>query len=321
MLSFNRSPNDALLDADIPDLTSASVERYDGELKQNRSVGQQAVTLDGRIYSRTYRDVIFDEAAPLSIDRVNLSRVDPLYEADHYYRVIRPYQEEVYTSSIAGAYTGANEPDEDFRCWSVRVHDYRCEQHYRPKKVGELVWVRPTEWSIEVESVDEEGQTVTDIVGTVLPTTFVLPVISVGKEYVACKVESEPPVNLKVELLETPEQVAGSVVSGTFFLLQPYLRITLLEITVTAPLRVCIEWWGEHVLTRSLPVIQNQAPPAESIEHPVGSSLSTRLKPPNKEHLPDDFWNSTPNNAPALEGYWERPGNSAFLPPPEEDDE
>lgn len=320
MLKFNRSPNDALIDADIPDLTSASIERYDSELRQDRPVGQQAVTTDGRIFSRTYREVVHDQSAPLQIDRVQLERVSPIYDADHYYRVVRPYQEEVYTSSIAGAYTGSESSDDDFRCWSVRVHDYRCEQHYRPKKVGEIVWTRPTEWAIEVEGEDEEGQPTTDIVGTVLPTTFTLPIIAIGKDQVACKVVSSPPVSLQVELLDTPTQVTGTPVSGIFFLVKPYLRVKILEITVVAPLLIRIEWWGEHALTRSLPVIQNTAPPIESIEHPVGSSLSTRLKPPNKSNLPDNFWNSNSSNAPALANYWQRPSTSAFLPPPDEDE-
>jgi hypothetical protein len=250
------------------------------------------------VYSRRYHEIRFNETDLVRLDMVSLGRYSRVYEADHYYRLIRPFYEDVYYGSVSNPYNMGPPSDSDFLQWQKRINTYRQEKHYRPKRVDTLVWQRPVDWP----SLGQEQ-------GTFPPTPYVLPLVNVGKR-VAARVVVDPPVSHTVEILQTLDGPA-QVVSGIFLLQWPIIRIKLLELLLGAPSTVTVEFWGEYLFSRFSPEI-NHSGESDILQHPVGSSLATRLLPPNRSGMPQNFWNNGGDTAPLVDNYWARQGNGSW---------
>ena len=286
MLTFNRDPQPTTISSP-PATTNAVIQQFNSELEEEWVVGEQQVTTQGaRVYSRRYHEIRFNETDPVRLDMVSLGQYSRVYEADHYYRLIRPFYEDVYSGSVSNPYNMGPPSDSDFLRWQKRINTYRQEKHYRPKRVNTLVWQ-----------------------GTVPTTPYVLPLVNVGKR-VAARVVVNPPVSHTVEILQTPDGPA-QVVSGIFLLHRPIIRIKLLELLLEASCTVTVEFWGEYLFSRFSPEI-NHSGESDILQHPVGSSLETRLLPPNRSSMPQNFWNNGGDTAPLVNNYWARQGNGSW---------
>jgi hypothetical protein len=286
MLTFNRDPQPTTINSP-PATTNAVIQQFNSELEEEWVVGEQQVTTQGaRVYSRRYHEIRFNETDPVRLDMVSLGQYSRVYEADHYYRLIRPFYEDVYSGSVSNPYNMGPPSDSDFLRWQKRINTYRQEKHYRPKCVDTLVWQ-----------------------GTVPTTPYVLPLVNAGKR-VAARVVVDPPVSHTVEILQTPDGPAQGV-SGIFLLHRPIIRIKLLELLLEAPCTVTVEFWGEYLFSRFSPEI-NHSGESDILQHPVGSSLETRLLPPNRSSMPQNFWNNGGDTAPLVDNYWARQGNGSW---------
>lgn len=286
MLTFNRDPQPTTINSP-PATTNAVIQQFNSELEEEWVVGEQQVTTQGaRVYSRRYHEIRFNETDLVRLDMVSLGQYSSMYEADHYYRLIRPFYEDVYSGSVSNPYNMGPPSDSDFLRWQKRINTYRQEKHYRPKCVDTLVWQ-----------------------GTVPTTPYVLPLVNAGKR-VAARVVVDPPVSHTVEILQTPDGPA-QVVSGIFLLHWPIIRIKLLELSLEAPSTVTVEFWGEYLFSRFSPEI-NHSGENDILQHPVGSSLETRLLPPNRSGMPQNFWNNGGDTAPLVDDYWARQGNGSW---------
>jgi hypothetical protein len=286
MLTFNRDPQPTTISSP-PATTNAVIQQFNSELEEEWVVGEQQVTTQGaRVYSRRYHEIRFNETDPVRLDMVSLGQYSRVYEADHYYRLIRPFYEDVYSGSVSNPYNMGPPSDSDFLRWQKRINTYRQEKHYRPKCVDTLVWQ-----------------------GTVPTTPYVLPLVNAGKR-VAARVVVDPPVSHTVEILQTPDGPA-QVVSGIFLLHRPIIRIKLLELLLETSCTVTVEFWGEYLFSRFSPEI-NHSGESDILQHPVGSSLETRLLPPNRSSMPQNFWNNGGDTAPLVNNYWARQGNGSW---------
>jgi hypothetical protein len=286
MLTFNRDPQPTTINSP-PATTNAVIQQFNSELEEEWVVGEQQVTTQGaRVYSRRYHEIRFNETDPVRLDMVSLGQYSRVYEADHYYRLIRPFYEDVYSGSVSNPYNMGPPSDSDFLRWQKRINTYRQEKHYRPKCVDTLVWQ-----------------------GTVPTTPYVLPLVNAGKR-VAARVVVDPPVSHTVEILQTPDGPA-QVVSGIFLLHRPIIRIKLLELLLETSCTVTVEFWGEYLFSRFSPEI-NHSGESDILQHPVGSSLETRLLPPNRSSMPQNFWNNGGDTAPLVNNYWARQGNGSW---------
>lgn len=286
MLTFNRDPQPTTINSP-PATTNAVIQQFNSELEEEWVVGEQQVTTQGaRVYSRRYHEIRFNETDPVRLDMVSLGQYSRVYEADHYYRLIRPFYEDVYSGSVSNPYNMGPPSDSDFLRWQKRINTYRQEKHYRPKCVDTLVWQ-----------------------GTVPTTPYVLPLVNAGKR-VAARVVVDPPVSHTVEILQTPDGPA-QVVSGIFLLHRPIIRIKLLELLLETSCTVTVEFWGEYLFSRFSPEI-NHSGESDILQHPVGSSLETRLLPPNRSGMPQNFWNNGGDTAPLVNNYWARQGNGSW---------
>jgi hypothetical protein len=286
MLTFNRDPQPTTINSP-PATTNAVIQQFNSELEEEWVVGEQQVTTQGaRVYSRRYHEIRFNETDPVRLDMVSLGQYSRVYEADHYYRLIRPFYEDVYSGSVSNPYNMGPPSDSDFLRWQKRINTYRQEKHYRPKCVDTLVWQ-----------------------GTVPTTPYVLPLVNAGKR-VAARVVVDPPVSHTVEILQTPDGPA-QVVSGIFLLHRPIIRIKLLELLLETSCTVTVEFWGEYLFSRFSPEI-NHSGESDILQHPVGSSLETRLLPPNRSGMPQNFWNNGGDTAPLVDNYWARQGNGSW---------
>lgn len=311
MLTFNRDPQPATISAP-PTTTNAVIQQFNSELEEEWVVGEQQVTTQGaRVYSRRYHEIRFNETDLIRLDMVSLGQYSRVYEADHYYRLIRPFYEDVYSSSVSNPYNMGPPSDSDFLRWQKRINTYRQEKHYRPKRVDTLVWQRPADWpSLEEGDTGSNSTEVpTQEQGTFPTTPYVLPLVNVGKR-VAARVVVDPPVSHTVEILQTPDGPA-QVVSGIFLLHWPIIRIKLLELLLEAPCTVTVEFWGEYLFSRFSPEI-NHSGESDILQHPVGSSLETRLLPPNRSGMPQNFWNNGGDTAPLVDNYWARQGSGSW---------
>jgi hypothetical protein len=286
MLTFNRDPQPTTINSP-PATTNAVIQQFNSELEEEWVVGEQQVTTQGaRVYSRRYHEIRFNETDPVRLDMVSLGQYSRVYEADHYYRLIRPFYEDVYSGSVSNPYNMGPPSDSDFLRWQKRINTYRQEKHYRPKCVDTLVWQ-----------------------GTVPTTPYVLPLVNAGKR-VAARVVVDPPVSHTVEILQTPDGPA-QLVSGIFLLHRPIIRIKLLELLLETSCTVTVEFWGEYLFSRFSPEI-NHSGESDILQHPVGSSLETRLLPPNRSSMPQNFWNNGGDTAPLVNNYWARQGNGSW---------
>ena len=286
MLTFNKDPQPTTISSP-PATTNAVIQQFNSELEEEWVVGEQQVTTQGaRVYSRRYHEIRFNETDPVRLDMVSLGQYSRVYEADHYYRLIRPFYEDVYSGSVSNPYNMGPPSDSDFLRWQKRINTYRQEKHYRPKCVDTLVWQ-----------------------GTVPTTPYVLPLVNAGKR-VAARVVVDPPVSHTVEILQTPDGPA-QVVSGIFLLHRPIIRIKLLELLLETSCTVTVEFWGEYLFSRFSPEI-NHSGESDILQHPVGSSLETRLLPPNRSSMPQNFWNNGGDTAPLVNNYWARQGNGSW---------
>ena len=324
---LDKDPLDEARDFEIPNLSTAVLHKYYPEIKNDWTLGTQAVTKEGRIYSRTFQDLEFFNS-PVSFIEVPLGKYDPFYESDRYYALSNEFKEYTYTSSISQT----NEA-EDFLRWQKFCSLIRQEIRYSPKKIQTVNWFRvaPDEngnypdfskdkilYGEEVYFLVSSPQINTNLSKYTLipkldlnaPTTITIDSGVAIKAKI--KVNDKTKIICKLKSRDRQKEIEVKNLNNIVLTL-PLIEITILELTeyikptilsnnnfinrsynsaTVQELKpdITFEFFGEEKLRTFIPSFDEDEPIIT--RHSVDTNLEERLKPPELPNVADNFWNT-----------------------------
>lgn len=294
---------------EVPDLTTATLEKYIPQINMTWKNATQLATVDGDPYYRNYSILSFPPSES-TVNTIHLGGYSEEYEGNHYYRVANSFYETSFSSSISPK----GKREEDFLRWRRVKREFRHEMIYAHKKIQTLTWNRP---QLPQQSPDEDVEL--PPVYLPIPNPFIIPLIESGQTVKAVVTVEPAGSQIEIRLKNTPASVGTLTGGNDFILSQPYIEIKLINVvnpptdsyTPAPPTAeggspslpsnghlcthhsVTIDFYGKFKWRTFAPAKMEEN---KTIIHPVGTPYAVRLKPPGHQDLPDNFWNSNPDN-------------------------
>lgn len=291
----------------IPDLTTATLEKHIPQIDLTWKIATQLATVEGEPYYRNYSVLSFPPSES-TVNIIELGGYSEEYEGDFYYRVANNFYETSFSASVSPKGIKA----EDFLRWRRVRRRFRQEIVYAHKLIETLTWDRPQ----LAQEVEDEDNPPPAVFLPIEPNPFILPLVESGQTIRAQVRVTPADSQVEVRLKASPSDPGILQTESMFLLTQPYIEVKLINVVNPPPgsytqsnttegallpgngqdcshHKVEIDFYGKFKWRTFAPA---QTEGEKTLIHPVSASYATRLKPPGHQGLPDNFWNSNPDN-------------------------
>lgn len=296
-------------EVEIPNFTTAVIEKRYEELKGEWVVGEQIADEEGNILSRTYTELEFEEKGErFDLEDVGYEKEE--YEGRYFYRVTNKFYETEYISTKGKRHN-------NFMKWEKGENEYMQEVIYKHKQIAIKRWEREyriisyggidntvgSSGSINTFPIYQEEESSSIYTGTGMPVNkviegevkliqykgLIIPFyrdIEVGKALGAV-VESDG--DFEVTDIEGEEVERKN---GIILLKKDKLRIKFNSPTKYLPTYIEVKFYGEELWRSVYPGKLDEE--AEILLHE--ENVINKYKPPGRSDFPDNFWNNGSNN-------------------------
>lgn len=310
----------------LPTTTSEIKKGYPllGSL-QSWNYGEQTARADGKIISRTYKELVFEQDAN-DFDLIEeVGFPDPAL-GSRYWRVLHRFTEHEY-------YSECSKELEDFKIWEYSENTFQMEILYKHEILKNVEWVRPKDTITDVPGITcppnsiviPEGETgagpwvksETKVIGTganAISKTSCYRWESINKPFYLT-FDAGKALGATIDTDLTPDEVyisstkdisqqstlstnSGSI-ADPHRMSKRYIILKWDNPGRDSLTRATVNFYGVESYRSFLPLTRDTDP--EIQEHPntiprlvhTTSGTPTQYKPPGRYDFPDNFWNDT----------------------------